>query len=166
MTEIARYYSIYEQVKKFKVVSCNLKHEQVVKILYPIKKDEELLDSNGHLFIRKGFCTKEIRKKTISCAHSIAFSTYEKLILSHNQLRYNKEIINNLNEMKGLLFQIYLLDHKKGLLEKKNALEKENLMVKRVLGDLLLKYQLLVKQIQIKHECILQTIMQLAKNVN
>ncbi len=166
MNAISTLYSIYEEVKNFRITPCNLKHEQVVSILRPLDKGEEFLDSNAHLFVRKGFCGKEMRKKTINCAHSLAFLTYERLLLSIDSLRCNPEIINSLAEMKDHLFQIYLLDHKKGFLEKRLSVEQETSMVMLLLGELICTHQSLLEQIETKHEYILQTIMQLVKKAS
>jgi len=109
---------IKQNLNGFQFVHCGLSHEAVLldrKSNLPVKN--EISDEN--IYKRVDLCSLIDRKQRLGCAHSSANDTFNKLI---DELPEKDFIIEKFRkQFNELIFQIYMLDHKKGNLEKNFA---------------------------------------------
>ncbi|QNM86531.1 hypothetical protein H9W90_05275 [Polaribacter pectinis] len=114
---------IKNELEKFTVFKCGLKHELVKldsKTKHPVKK----IVSNKEIYERVALCNSSKRAYRLGCAHSNSNLKFNQLV-SSIQID-NLEIKRILNEINQVISKIYLLDHEKGNLEKEFAICLEN----------------------------------------
>jgi len=108
------------QLAQYKTFDCKLRHENIVDV-----GSNEGTDSMGlplePIINRLGFCNHSFRDVAINCAHTTAAFNFKNLV---EKISQQVEIPQNDLHIKAfddLLCEIYLLDHKKGSLEKEYA---------------------------------------------
>ncbi|WP_207429023.1 hypothetical protein [Pedobacter sp. SYSU D00535] len=99
-------------------MSCKLKHEKVQKN----EVDLDRLEDQNVIFPRLGFCRKEDRNFRIGCAHTMANNNFKNLCKQVSELLNMPQLTQLRHEMDHLVTQIYILDYKKGQLEKELAI--------------------------------------------
>jgi len=111
------------QLAQYKIFDCKLRHESIIDI-----ESNEGIDSMGlplePIVNRVGFCNNSFRSVAISCAHTTAAIKFKDLM---EKISQQIEISPNdlcIKAFDDLLCEIYLLDHKKGSLEKEYAFAK------------------------------------------
>jgi hypothetical protein len=108
------------QLAQYKTFDCQLRHENIIDI-----EPNEDIDSMGlplePTVNRVGFCNNSFRSAAISCAHTIAAVKFKNLIEKISQQVEIPQKNLHLKAFDDLLCEIYLLDHKKGRLEKEYA---------------------------------------------
>lgn len=109
---------IKQNLNSFQLIQCGLSHEAVQldsKTNLPIMTGA----IDKQFYKRVALCNLKDRKQRLGCAHSSANDKFNKLI---DRLPENDEVIKKLKkEFNDVVLQIYMLDHKKGDLEKKYA---------------------------------------------
>ncbi|WP_158996388.1 hypothetical protein [Mucilaginibacter sp. L196] len=108
------------QLAQYKTFDCKLRHENIIDV-----GSSEGIDSMDlplePIVNRVGFCNHSFRSVAISCAHTTAALKFKNLI---GKISQQVEIPQNdllIKTFDDLLCEIYLLDHKKGNLEKEYA---------------------------------------------
>jgi len=105
---------LLQEVSDYRVIRCELKHEKVVG------EGAAYWDSTGQevhkTYKRIGLCLEKIRKSVIGCAHSPTNSWFSKLLSKAVAVDVGLEPLRV--EFDKVITQIYLMDHKKGSLEK------------------------------------------------
>ena len=114
---------IKQKLNAFQLIHCGLKHEEVL-----LDDKTRLPRMTGaideQVYKRQDLCAN--RKQRLGCAHSPANDHFKKLL---DEIQANDPKIEKLKkEFNDLVLQIYMLDHKKGNLEKSFAesLETDN----------------------------------------
>jgi hypothetical protein len=113
-----------EQLAGFRTASCRLAHEQVIELLDTLPS---LNDDLANLSVRrKGFCTPELRRKLLGCAHTTANDVFARLAdaVHATGILGNKALPSSL--ISAIALRIYRMDHEKSRLEKKIALAQHN----------------------------------------
>ncbi|MEO0339583.1 MAG: hypothetical protein AAF242_10250 [Bacteroidota bacterium] len=104
-----------EWIRSYKVNHCGLFHEEV--LLDP-KTNRPLFTGSleNPIYKRTNLCDSTTRKKTLGCAHSSANMTFDQLM---DDLPKEDPIFSlQRDQLQETFFQIHMIDHKKGNLEK------------------------------------------------
>jgi hypothetical protein len=113
-------YALKIQLAQYKTFSCKLRHENIIDV-----ESNEGIDSMGlplePIVNRVGFCNRDSRSVVISCAHTTAAIKFKNLVGKISQQIGISQNDLHIKAFDDLLCEIYLLDYKKGHLEKEDA---------------------------------------------
>lgn len=110
---------IKQNIEAFELVPCGLKHE-LVKLDADSKRPIKHSISDKNQYQRIELCSLSDRNKRLGCAHSASNARFNRLI---DQLETDDDIVIELQKnINAVIFKIYMLDHKKGDLEKEYAI--------------------------------------------
>lgn len=110
--------SVRAQIAQYVIKPCQLRHEKVMH-LEPAGSE----DGMGAGCHRLGFCSHEVRKHRLGCAHTMANENFLAVlapVVSEDPL-----IAALCLYLRDHIDQIYRLDHKKGDLDKQHALAQQ-----------------------------------------
>ncbi len=96
----------------FKVHNYGLKHESMIKVF-----DQSA--GSVPCFSRPGFCHKNLRDVSLSCAHSISWFSFLEELKKYPMFFQRESVQASLQRLDGLRVRVFKLDHQKGDLEKK-----------------------------------------------
>ena len=111
------------QLEQYKTFSCKLRHETIINFDSNKGTDNLGLPLES-MFNRVGFCNHSFRSVTINCAHTTAAIKFKDLIKNISQQLEDFQGAYFIKAIDDLLCEIYLLDHKRGSLEKIYAFTK------------------------------------------
>lgn len=114
---------IKQKLEAFELVQCGLKHE-LVKLDLGTKLPIKLTSSQDTEYQRISLCQLTDRQKRLGCAHSSSNAHFNRLIDALQT--ENLEIKTIQKKINNQIFNIYMLDHKKGDLEKEYAICLDN----------------------------------------
>jgi len=111
------------ELEKFRTFNCKLKHETIIGT-FPNDSIDIAGNNLEPIIDRLGFCKHNFRSVTINCAHTTAGFKFKNLIetISDHIENFQGELY--ISSADRLLCEIYLLDHKRGSLEKELAFYK------------------------------------------
>ncbi|MCL7754225.1 hypothetical protein MPF13_10670 [Polaribacter sp. Z022] len=109
---------IKKELNEFEIFKCEMYHEKVKTnsiTKLPIKKCVDGKD----VFIRVKLCNINLRQKRLGCAHSSVNLRFNALL---DKIKVDTNKVNKIKiKFNQTINNIYLLDHKKGNLEKEYA---------------------------------------------
>lgn len=111
--------SIRQQLAGYRVTQCALAHECVVSVSrsdYGIRADHP-----GWQIRLQGFCNRNTRQERLGCAHTTANDRYKSLVRKLTNAGIADDLVAPLSEIDEIIMSIYLIDHEKGMLDKKCA---------------------------------------------
>jgi hypothetical protein len=155
------------QLVQYKTFDCQLRHENIIDI-----EPSEDIDSMGlplePTVNRVGFCNHSFRSVAISCAHTTAAIKFKNLVEKISQQVEVPQNDFHLKAFDDLLCEIYLLDHKKGRLEKeyvfaefydKKGLDHDE--IKLEINKVKKQHSKLIAELELLRQAILTTLDQL-----
>jgi hypothetical protein len=95
----------------FRVIGCGLSHEEFVATGFSS-------DTRRTGVERRGFCRKDLRNKSLSCAHSMSWVYFLEQLKKYPDIYQRKQVQASLEKMDRIRAKIFKLDHRKGELEK------------------------------------------------
>ncbi|HEY0066009.1 MAG TPA: hypothetical protein VGB46_01560 [Flavisolibacter sp.] len=147
-------HGIKEEMSRYHTAACELIHEKVMlpKNSMPAEDDPSVTQPG---FPRLGFCNASDRQWRLTCAHTMAAASFNRLLgrLADTGLleagRIQSEKIN------ALLTEIYLLDHQKGNVEKDYAVLRQQSApapelqsTREKLNEIIRQHTILVRQVE------------------
>ncbi len=155
------------QLAQYKTFDCQLRHENIIDV-----ESNEGIDSMGlplePIVNRVGFCNHGFRSVAISCAHTTAAFKFKSLV---EKISQQVEMPQNdvcIKDFDDLLCEIYLLDHKKGSLEKEYALAEfydesgiEQEYIRLEINKIEKQHSKLIAELELLRQTILTTLKQL-----
>jgi len=113
-------FALKAQLAQYKTFSCRLQHENIITV-----EPNEGTDNAGFplepIVNRIGFCNHNVRSFAINCAHTTSAIKFKDLIKNISQNLETFQGDTYIKAIDDLLCEIYLLDHKRGRLEKEYA---------------------------------------------
>jgi len=159
-------HSLKIQLLEYKTFECKLRHEGVINV-----QQNEGTDSAGvslePSIINAGFCSHNFRSVTINCAHTTATVKFKDLLrkISHEITDFKVDLY--IKAIDDLLCGIYMLDHKKGSLEKEYALAEfynkvtiEHEKLKLEISSLVQQHSKLVAELELLRQTIITDLSQ------
>lgn len=141
-----------EQLAGFHTASCRLMHEQVVELF------DTSLPMNNNLadlaVRRKGFCTPELRRKLLGCAHTTANDAFARVADAVHATGILGDAALPSSILSATSLRIYRMDHEKGRLDKQYALAQYNkdaaeiISVQHKLSDVLARHDTAVAEME------------------
>lgn len=125
----------------FRVQNCGLRHESF----------KEVSGENGcsvSKWRRVGFCHKNIRDGSLSCAHSMSWFSFLNELKKNQAFYRNESVQASLQRMEGLRVKIFELDHQKGELEKRKLENRDRKVESAALEELLDLYDSVVEKME------------------
>lgn len=155
------------QLAQYKTFDCKLLHENIIGI-----ESNEGTDSINQplepIINRIRFCDRDFRSVVISCAHTTAAIKFKNLVekISQQIDISNKDL--HIKAFDDTLYEIYILDHKRGSLEKECALagfnNKSNILREKFefeLSELVKQHSELIAKLELIRQAILIQLEQL-----
>ena len=159
--------SVWKELAKYHTATCGLIHEKVTEVRQNDHSVREG-DQPGLIVTRVGFCSPEVRKWRLSCAHSNAMFNFVRLLrkLEDSGLLLSRQL--PIQQISDLCTEIYLLDHHKGDLEKRLAIlqwqqnkSEEGKILSVLLEETIKKHHHLTNEVGMLLQSVLQKVEQL-----
>ena len=152
---------IKQEINQFKLKKCDLSHEQVAldrDTLLPIKD----IIQGEKMFQRVEICPQKDRNQQLACAHSGALIRFNEM--TEEIAQQDQQVHELCTQLNNLMFEVYMLDHRKGDLEKLYAEVRESSYLGPMTYESILeelntcrqKHRLLIDQIQEVKTSIIQ----------
>ena len=155
------------ELNKFRTFNCELKHETIIATS-PNNSFDIAGNNLEPIIDRLGFCKHDFRSVTINCAHTTAGFKFKNLIVAISNSIKNFKGELYLTSVDRLLCEIYLLDHKRGSLEKEFAFSKltnnkdvERERIQEEISQLVKKHTSLVAELELLRQTIVADLNQL-----
>ena len=145
-----------DKLSKFQTVSCRLMHEQVQELLdHSVTGDADLDQLTAK---RKGFCNTTMRRISLGCAHTSANDSFAALADAVYETGISQTDSRPSAAINELVVKIYLIDHEKGIMEKRKAVAQHQQLVAEIPGiqeainEIISRHQTVVDQLE-KFRC-------------
>jgi hypothetical protein len=144
--------ALREQLAEFRTFSCSLMHEQVIGLpdtSLPVNTDIADLAVR-----RKGFCTPQIRRKLIGCAHSTANDRFARVADAVHATGILGDTVLPSSIISSTALRIYRMDHEKSRLDKRYAVAEYNndaaeiISIQHELSDVLARHKAAVAEME------------------
>jgi hypothetical protein len=148
------------ELEKYNTFSCKLKHETITATV-PNNGFDTAGNKFEPIFNRLGFCNHSFRSFTINCAHTTAGFKFKDLLKRISNLTENFQGDIYTRKIDELLCGIYLLDHKRGALEKEYVLSRlsnnkfEYEKIKKDVSNIINNHSNLVAELELLRKKIL-----------
>lgn len=130
---------LIEAFEQFEINSCDLIHEQ-------ISTKEASAESQIIETLRNPLCDKIKRNERLGCAHSMANTRFLNLVDKAILQNYTNQILRE--DFESIITSIYLLDHKKGELEKKKFQNNSKAEAKKQLEKITIEHRNLMQKLK------------------
>lgn len=149
-----------DKLSAFKTISCGLMHEQVRELQEESVTDDANLEELR--VKRKGFCNTTLRRHFLGCAHTLANDTFARLADSVYDMGLMQTTTRPSIAIKDLTVKIYLMDHEKGMMEKRKALVQyrqdaaQIMVIENTLQEIISRHQTAINQLEQIRQDIMQ----------
>jgi hypothetical protein len=155
------------ELTQYKTFDCKLRHENIIDVQSNEGIDNMDLPLEA-IVNRVGFCNHGFRSVAISCAHTTAAIKFKNLVEKISQQVETPQNDVCIKAFDDLLYEIYLLDHKKGSLEKEYAFAEfydkswvDREEIKLEINKIEKQHSKLVAELELLRQTILTTLNQL-----
>lgn len=148
-----------DKLSALQIVSCGMVHEQAKSIKEDTLTPHADIDALG--VVRRGLCNNAQRRNFLGCAHTVANDNFTNITNELFSLGIFPHAQSPTENIKQIVFSIYMLDHEKGILEKRLALAKhlqhteEEHVLQQTINEVVSRHQVAINSLKQEYSAVM-----------